>query len=90
MFPLPYRYLALTGFISIASLIGMANPTVGALFAYGSLLGMFLRGYETGALKGSPKCDSLKATGQQSSQTSPGSGVIPIPNPTPGPHPMSG
>lgn len=96
MLPLPHRYIALTAFTSISAIVAMANETVGALFAYGSLLGMVIYGYQTGkiAINEKPKCDSVKSSGpgspkQQSGQSSgqSGSQTQPHPTPTPGPAP---
>lgn len=74
MLPMPKRYLALTGFVSIAALVGAANPMVGGLIAYGTLFGVFITQYNTQG-----KCDTLP---NQSSQS--GSQAAPKVNPTVG------
>lgn len=88
MLPLPHRYLALTAFISIASIVSMANEQVGAVFAYGSLLAMFLYGYRPGGEAGQQvKCDSIKPTTTRESQSGSQSGSQQRPTPQPGPAP---
>lgn len=92
MLPLPHRYLALTAFTSISAIVAMANETVGALFAYGSLLGMVIYGYQTGQLATdkTPKCDKVTPSGPGSPKNqgnNRSSGSQPHPTPTPGPAP---
>lgn len=63
MLPLPKRYIALTGFISISALIGAFNATAGGLIAYGTLFGIFLTQYNQ-----QTKCDSIGNAGTQPGQ----------------------
>lgn len=67
MLPKPHRFIGLTAFISMASLVGMANETVGALFAYAGLLSVFLYG-ETH--KTDNRCDKINVTDIKSGQSS--------------------
>src|SRR5215472_12947306 len=46
--PWPKHYIALTGAISLASLVAAWNPTVGGLLGYGMLFGLYLREHENG------------------------------------------
>jgi hypothetical protein len=62
--PYPKHYIALTGFVSLASLIGAFNPMIASLIAYGTLFGVFITTYNQPT-----KCDQ---TGQSSS-SQPGS-----------------
>lgn len=76
MLPTPRRFIMLTAFISIASLVSSANQTAGALFAYGSLLAMYFQ------QQGKPApCDKLTP----SSSSSGNSGSAQTPSPAPGP-----
>lgn len=59
MLPKPHRFIALTALVSIASLISMSNQTVGSLFAYGSMLSMFLYGESH---KQTIECDTITPT----------------------------
>lgn len=89
MLPLPKRYIALTGFISIAALISLANETAGGLIAYGSLLAMFLYGQQN---PDKAPCDTLKSTSTAGGQSSgapgnpngPSGGNVPQPMPSVG------
>lgn len=66
MLPKPHRYIGLTAFISIAALVGMANSTVGALFAYGGLLGVYIYGQTHATDSG---CDQITVTDIKSGQS---------------------
>lgn len=90
MLPKPHRYIGLTAAISIASIIGYGNQTVGTLFAYAVMLSAMLYG-ETH--KSDITCDSVNpvniSTGQSSNTQQSGgfTGRQNAPNPTPLPNP---
>jgi|SRR5215472_4613199 len=64
--PWPKHYIALTGAISLASLVAAWNPTVGGLLGYGMLFGLYLREHENGG----PQYNCDKPPDKTSSGTS--------------------
>jgi len=80
MLPTPKRFLALTAFVSVGSLVSAANTTVGALFVYGSLLGLYLHEQSNPS---KDECDKLNTNGNSSNSGN--SGSTPAPKPAPAP-----